>query len=124
MRGEGAERPAARAAAERSTGKESGDESETRSRSRPHSLSVALTLAARPSALHLFAMPWESAPPFALIMVMLGGMGGIQAGVHKLFHGKPKAVGSDAWDRATVARDERVTSAAGVPAKAPAKVRG
>ena len=73
-------------------------------------------------------MPWESAPPFALIMVMLGGMGGIQAGVHKLFHGKPKAVGADAWDRATVARDARVgvgawSGAAGTPAAA-SKVRG
>ena len=75
-------------------------------------------------------MPWESAPPFVLIMVMLGGMGGIQAGVHKLFHGKPKAVGSDAWDRATVARDARVvagggagSSAQGAPASA-SKVSG
>ena len=61
-------------------------------------------------------MPWESAPPFALIMVMLGGMGGIQAGVHKLFHGKPKAVCTDAWDRATVARDVRATAAAAAAA--------
>ena len=61
-------------------------------------------------------MPWESAPPFALIMVMLGGMGGIQAGVHKLFHGKPKAVGADAWDRATVARDARVAGGGGCAA--------
>ena len=55
-------------------------------------------------------MPWESAPPFALIVAMVGGMAGIQAGVHKLFHGKPKAVGLDAWDRAATARDERVTA--------------
>jgi NADH dehydrogenase (ubiquinone) 1 alpha subcomplex subunit 1 len=64
-------------------------------------------------------MPWESAPPFALIIAMLGGMGGIQAGVHKLFHGKPKAVGADAWDRAAEKRDARVLAqqqAGGAPA--------
>lgn len=57
-------------------------------------------------------MPWESAPPFALIVAMVGGMAGIQAGVHKLFHGKPKAVGLDAWDRAAAARDDRVRAEA------------
>ena len=58
-------------------------------------------------------MPWESAPPFIAILAMVGGMAGIQAGVQKLFHGKPKPVGVDAWDRATVRRDERVAGSSG-----------
>lgn len=58
-------------------------------------------------------MPWESAPPFIAILAMVGGMAGIQQGVQKLFHGKPKPVGVDAWDRATAARDQRVTNKAG-----------
>lgn len=57
-------------------------------------------------------MPWESAPPFALIVAMVGGMAGIQSGVHKLFHGKPKPVGLDAWDRKLAARDETVKAEA------------
>ena len=58
-------------------------------------------------------MPWESAPPFIAILALVGGMAGIQAGVQKLFHGKPKPVGVDAWDRATVRRDERVAGSSG-----------
>ena len=57
-------------------------------------------------------MPWESAPPFALIVAMVGGMAGIQAGVQKLFHGKPKPVDVDAWDRSVTARDTRVRAEA------------
>lgn len=36
---------------------------------------------------------------------MIALMGGIQAGVHKLFNGKPKAVGADTWDRLLERRD-------------------
>lgn len=40
---------------------------------------------------------------------MVGGMGGIQQAVHKLFSGgKPKPVGVDAFDRAVAARDKRI----------------
>ena len=55
-------------------------------------------------------MPWESAPPFALIVAMIGAIAGSQAGVQKLFHGKPKPVGVDAWDRKLAARDERLAA--------------
>lgn len=53
-------------------------------------------------------MPAESALPFVLITVMVAGMGSLQQGVHKLFNGKPKPVGVDAFDRAVAARDKKI----------------
>ena len=53
-------------------------------------------------------MPGESALPFVLISVMVAGMGSLQQGVHKLFNGKPKPVGTDAFDRAAEARDRKI----------------
>jgi len=57
-------------------------------------------------------MPGESALPFVLISVMVAGMGSLQQGVHKLFNGKPKPVGVDAFDRAAAARDKRIRECA------------
>ena len=59
-------------------------------------------------------MPGESALPFVLISVMVAGMGSLQQGVHKLFNGKPKPVGVDAFDRAAAARDKKIREEAKV----------
>ena len=59
-------------------------------------------------------MPGESALPFVLISVMVAGMGSLQQGVHKLFNGKPKPVGVDAFDRAAAARDRKIREEAKV----------
>lgn len=53
-------------------------------------------------------MSWEVAPPFIIITLAVGAMGGLQQLVHKGFYGKPKAIGQDDWDRKLVARDERI----------------
>ena len=50
-------------------------------------------------------MAWETIPPFVIIVLAIGGMGGLQALVHKGFYGKPKAVCQDSWDRHMQTRD-------------------
>ena len=49
---------------------------------------------------------WETLPPFIIIVLAFGGMGGLQGLVHKGFFGKPKAIMQDNWDRHMVHRDE------------------
>ena len=51
---------------------------------------------------------WESLPPFVIIVLAIGGMGGLQGLVHKGFFGKPKAIMQDSWDRHMLTRDEQV----------------
>ena len=53
-------------------------------------------------------MAWEAAPPFIIIVLAIGAMGGLQSLVHKGFYGKPKAIGLDEWDRKLQKRDERI----------------
>jgi hypothetical protein len=53
-------------------------------------------------------MPLESLPPFIIITAAITAMGAIQGGIHKLYAGKPKAVGVDSWDRLLAVRDARI----------------
>lgn len=50
----------------------------------------------------------EAVIPLAIIATAVATMGGLQGGVHKLFYGKPKAIGQDEWDRWLVKRDEKL----------------
>ena len=63
-------------------------------------------------------MPWESLPPFVIITAAVTLMGGIQQGVHKLYAGRPKAVGADTWDRLLEKRDDAIKSSAAAKARA------
>jgi hypothetical protein len=56
-------------------------------------------------------MPWESLPPLIIIAGAVTAMGAVQQGVHRFFHGKPKAVAADAWDRKLDARDAGIRAA-------------
>ena len=56
-------------------------------------------------------MPWESLPPLVIIAGAVTAMGAIQQGVHRFFHGKPKAVAADVWDRKLAARDAVINDA-------------
>ena len=56
-------------------------------------------------------MPWESLPPLVIIAGAVTAMGAIQQGVHRFFHGKPKAVAADVWDRKLAARDAIIKDA-------------
>lgn len=56
-------------------------------------------------------MPWESLPPLIIITGAITAMGAIQQGVHRVFHGKPKAVAADAWDRQLDRRDAGIKAA-------------
>ena len=47
----------------------------------------------------------EAIPPFTIIVLAIGAMGGLQGLVHKGFYGKPKAVVTDSWDRHLATRD-------------------
>jgi len=48
----------------------------------------------------------EAVIPLGIIATMVAAMGGFQGGVHHLFHGKPKLVGADEWDRLVEKRDK------------------
>eukprot|EP00898_Chlorokybus_atmophyticus_P000254 jgi/Chlat1/1229/Chrsp115S00749 len=56
-------------------------------------------------------MPYESLPPFLLIVGGLAAAGGLQAAVQKLFYGKPKAVLQDDFDRLLQKRDDELIRA-------------
>ena len=56
-------------------------------------------------------MPWESLPPLVIIAGAVTAMGAIQQGVHRFFHGKPKAVAADVWDRKLAKRDAVIKDA-------------
>ena len=58
--------------------------------------------------------PYESFPPFAIIVGAITAMGGVQYLVHHAFEGKPKAVGADNFDRLLKYRDERLKDEAKV----------
>lgn len=48
----------------------------------------------------------EAVVPLGVIAAMVTAMGGLQDGAHRLYYGKPKLVGSDAFDRNLMKRDE------------------
>ena len=50
----------------------------------------------------------ESVPPFAIITIAIGLMGGLQGLVQHGFYGKPKATSVDPWDRKIEERDDRI----------------
>ena len=59
-------------------------------------------------------MPYESFPPFAIIVGAITAMGGVHYAVQMLYEGKPKPVGQDNFDRLMKYRDERVRAEAKV----------
>ncbi|EEH56483.1 uncharacterized protein MICPUCDRAFT_59145 [Micromonas pusilla CCMP1545] len=73
-------------------------------------------------------MPYESFPPFAIIVGAITAMGGVHYAVQMLYEGKPKPVGQDNFDRLMKYRDERVRAEAkreaGVVMRGGAKKRG
>lgn len=50
----------------------------------------------------------EAVVPLGVIAVMVTAQGVLQDGVHKLYYGKPKLVGGDAFDRKLSERDDAV----------------
>lgn len=50
----------------------------------------------------------EAVVPLVIIAGALTTMGSLQTGVHKLFYGKPKALGQDRWDYMIQKRDQRI----------------
>lgn len=50
----------------------------------------------------------EAVVPLVLITGLIGAAGGLQAGVHHLFYGKPKLICADDFDRLVEKRDQRV----------------
>ena len=61
-------------------------------------------------------MAWEAMPPFVIIVLAVGAMGGLQSLVHKGIYGKPKAIGQDDWDRRLNRRDVKILEEAKVTA--------
>lgn len=53
-------------------------------------------------------MPYESLPPLILITLFITTAGVLQGGIYRTAYGKPKAVGSDSWDRAMARRDDKI----------------
>ena len=58
--------------------------------------------------------PFESFPPFAIIVGAITAMGGVQYLVHHAYEGKPKPVGADNFDRLLKYRDIRLKEEATV----------
>ena len=58
--------------------------------------------------------PFESFPPFAIIVGAITAMGGVQYLVHHAYEGKPKPVGADNFDRLLKYRDIRLKEEAKV----------
>jgi hypothetical protein len=52
----------------------------------------------------------EAVVPLGLITVMVTAMGSLQDGVHRLYYGKPKLVGGDAFDTRLAKRDDSLPS--------------
>lgn len=50
----------------------------------------------------------EAVIPLGIIATMVAAIGGLQGGVDKLMHGKPKLVVADDWDRLAQRRDKRI----------------
>mmetsp|Transcript_8348 Transcript_8348/g.15440 ORF Transcript_8348/g.15440 Transcript_8348/m.15440 type:complete len:86 (-) Transcript_8348:236-493(-) len=53
-------------------------------------------------------MPYESAPPFIIIVGAFCAMAGIQYLGNDVIYGKPKPMGQDDWDKKLVERDVRI----------------
>ena len=53
-------------------------------------------------------MPYESFPPFAIIVGAITAMGGIQYLVHHVYERKPNMAGLDNFDRLLKYRDDRM----------------
>jgi NADH dehydrogenase (ubiquinone) 1 alpha subcomplex subunit 1 len=60
------------------------------------------------------SQPFESFPPFAIIVGAITAMGGVQYLVHHAYEGKPKPVGADNFDRLLKYRDIRLKDEAKV----------
>lgn len=65
--------------------------------------------------------PFESFPPFAIIVGAITAMGGVQYLVHHAYEGKPKPVGADNFDRLLKYRDIRLKEEAKVRRRLPAR---
>lgn len=50
----------------------------------------------------------EAVIPLGIIAAMVATMGGLQDGVHRLYYGKPKLVGGDAFDKRLKQRDDEL----------------
>ena len=59
-------------------------------------------------------MAWETVPPFAIIVLAVVGMGGLQQLIHKGYYGKPRAIGQDEFDRRLQERDAQLLKEAKV----------
>ena len=53
-------------------------------------------------------MPWQSLPPFIIMVGAIGAMGGLQYGVHYLFEGETRKIGRDRFDMLNRWRDSNV----------------
>ena len=55
-------------------------------------------------------MPWQSLPPFVIMVGAIAAIGAGQYGVHYLYHGETKKVTRDRWDELQVWRDKNIAS--------------
>ena len=53
-------------------------------------------------------MPWQSLPPFIIMVGAIGAMGGLQFGVHYLFEGETRKIGRDRFDMINRWRDSNI----------------
>ncbi|WZN62216.1 hypothetical protein HKI87_05g37520 [Chloropicon roscoffensis] len=53
-------------------------------------------------------MPYESAPPFIIIVGAFCAMAGLQYVGNNIIYGKPKPMGQDEWDKKLIERDARL----------------
>ena len=53
-------------------------------------------------------MPWQSLPPFLIMVGAIGVMGGAQYGVHYLFNGETRKIGKDRFDMINKWRDNNI----------------
>merc|ERR1712100_353137 len=60
------------------------------------------------SAKNSVAMPYESAPPFIIIVGAFCAMAGLQYVGNNIIYGKPKPMGQDEWDKKLIERDARL----------------
>ena len=53
-------------------------------------------------------MPWQSLPPFVIMVGAIAAIGAGQYGVHYLYHGETKKIGRDRWDDLQAWRDKNI----------------
>jgi NADH dehydrogenase (ubiquinone) 1 alpha subcomplex subunit 1 len=53
-------------------------------------------------------MPWQSLPPFLIMVGAIGVMGGAQYGIHYLFNGETRKIGKDRFDMINKWRDNNI----------------